>query len=133
MISLPSAVRIFLCTRDVDLRKSFDGTPAGSSTTVLGKTRYAAISSSFSIAAGTASSCSILTATGWPFGTNALEAGSCKCLEVPKSALSSSPPNWLCCSQGSTCGRRANASDFGSCRLNRKKSLKFLVLVLKLT
>ena len=25
MISLPSAVRIFLCTRDVDLRKSFDG------------------------------------------------------------------------------------------------------------
>ena len=25
MISLPSAVRIFLCTRDIDLRKSFDG------------------------------------------------------------------------------------------------------------
>jgi transposase len=25
MISFPSAVRIFLCTRDVDLRKSFDG------------------------------------------------------------------------------------------------------------
>jgi transposase len=25
MISLPSAVRVFLCTRDVDMRKSFDG------------------------------------------------------------------------------------------------------------
>ena len=25
MISLPSTVQIFLCTRDVDLRKSFDG------------------------------------------------------------------------------------------------------------
>jgi transposase len=25
MISLPSAVRVFLCARDVDMRKSFDG------------------------------------------------------------------------------------------------------------
>jgi transposase len=27
MISLPSAVRVFLCSRSVDMRKSFDGLP----------------------------------------------------------------------------------------------------------
>ena len=37
MIMLPSAVRIFLCTRPVDLRKSFDGL-TGSSKTASGRT-----------------------------------------------------------------------------------------------
>ena len=114
MISLPSAVRIFLSAREMSTSERALTASAGSSTTVLGKTRYAAISSSFSIAAGTASSCSILTATGWPFGTNASKQEATKCLRPPRTALSSSRPSSPCCSQESTCGQRVNESDFRS-------------------
>ena len=99
MIQLPSAVRIFLCTRPTDLRKSFDGLTGlvqecfaqdlltGHLFPFLNRRRI-----------GSRSSTSI--ATGWPSGTNASRPAPFNCLRPAQPmASNSSRHNWPCSSR----------------------------------
>ena len=111
MILLPSPVRIFLCTRSTDLRKSFDGLSGlvqecfsqdlltGHLFLFLNRRR-----DRIKILYFDRDGLAIWYKDSRPAPSNFPSRS-------PRTASNSSRHNWPCSSRGSTCGRHASASD----------------------
>ena len=121
MIMLPSAVRIFLCTRPTDLRKSFDGL-TGFVQECFGQDPLTGHLFLFLNRRRDRIKILYFDRDGLAIWYKRLEAGSFQIAPVrsPRIASNSSRRNWPCSSRGSTCGRHANASDSSSPAEGRK-------------
>ena len=112
MIMLPSAVRIFLCTRPTDLRKSFDGL-TGLVQECFGQDPLTGHLFLFLNRRRDRIKILYFDRDGLAIWYKRLEAGSFQmpARGRPRTASNSSRRNWPCSSPGSTCGVHANASD----------------------
>ena len=119
MILLPSAVRIFLCTRAADLRKSFDGL-TGLVQECFGQDPLTGHLFLFLNRRRDRIKILYFDRDGLAIWYKRLEVGSFQLPHCPRTASNSSRRNWPCSSRESTCGLHANASDSSSPAEDRK-------------
>ena len=111
MIMLPSAVRIFLCTRSTDLRKSFDGL-SGLVQDCFGQDPLTGHLFLFLNRRRDRIKILYFDRDGLAIWYKRLEAGSYQMPQaLDQDSVELQPRNSPCYSQGSTCALHANASD----------------------